>query len=969
MPHIDLREKFPDMRPTRTPPSLDRVAGCGSVLLGSRSHDPETNTSIKTLFMTVLFLPIVALKAYRVAPREHGGWYFLGRVPLSGLARGWNVAVLFLALGGIGLGWYEAYRSSPEYKAAQRLAEADHLIEAGKVAEAAAIYRDLLPGPTEPAAAAREQLVRLLDAPPSGDDGPTVFRIAAGLQKDRPLVKDVYERGRQYAELHAETDPKNALEALEAVLPHAAQPDAALPLRRRLVEALFTRQPGDIDMACRLAEVCKAQNDLARCKAVLTPFADKLGQREGAAILGHALATEGKTEQAIAILGPYVDSRLPKLRAAEQAMEKAITEARTRLVEQLKNGTALGFDFAKASKATNEQQDKMVVDWLNDKLKDDPTVTKAYAAMHDESPTVEAALDLGMVLLQRAQAQANPEARKADLERAEHALVDIRAAVGNTDMHRLFLGQVYYWMGRQKEGRELFDQVLAEHKRATEQLRGVARLLREVGVVSEARALVEEAWNKEGDAKKKRDAAFDRSLMSIDLDDELLWLGRCDPEQPGVKANLCMARGRKAQEAGKDDEAATQYRKAVAVYDSLPENYGVLNNRALVFQALYDVTRDADWLSKALSSLERASALRPEDSIVISNVSSLALDIATREVVGPAVDWKALKGGSGTEALAFLYRDKASRQALIERLARNPSFRRSKAYFDKLALLSPKSAGGYGGLSLVYQLTRDAEGLKSVAKRLEEADVDLAESTREALETFAGKKDAKDRERLTQTLAHKEGALAPSRRVGGVTFALAASRVIGTRTGLADLNQHVDADALVKLAEEAHASAPSAGTAGTLQSALRFRAHQALIKDDRDYATQAARTRRSLGANLLTWVLGHEGALRNKALALPDVQRIVELTVEEGKAFPDEQGVTAWAILRGAQPDAAARIAKATLADPLAVAGRKIGTALGSVSASVALQNHWVLLMAGKNAEAWDVIRKAQARGVPLPTK
>lgn len=40
-----------------------------------------------------IFVPVLALRAYRVADAEHG-WYFIGREPLSGFARMWNVLVL-----------------------------------------------------------------------------------------------------------------------------------------------------------------------------------------------------------------------------------------------------------------------------------------------------------------------------------------------------------------------------------------------------------------------------------------------------------------------------------------------------------------------------------------------------------------------------------------------------------------------------------------------------------------------------------------------------------------------------------------------------------------------------------------------------------------------------------------------------------------------------------------------------------
>ena len=81
-----LQQRFPDMRPIAGPPSMTTVNGIGTSLYGSRDHDAETGTYIKTHVFCILFLPIFALKAYRVADAQPG-WFFLGRVPLSAVAR------------------------------------------------------------------------------------------------------------------------------------------------------------------------------------------------------------------------------------------------------------------------------------------------------------------------------------------------------------------------------------------------------------------------------------------------------------------------------------------------------------------------------------------------------------------------------------------------------------------------------------------------------------------------------------------------------------------------------------------------------------------------------------------------------------------------------------------------------------------------------------------------------------------
>src|SRR5262245_30557578 len=82
-----------EMQPISGPPTLHTINGCGTFVYGQRDYDSQTGSYVKTLCIVVLFVPILALRAYRVVNAQ-SGWYFLGRVPLSGLARAWNFFML-----------------------------------------------------------------------------------------------------------------------------------------------------------------------------------------------------------------------------------------------------------------------------------------------------------------------------------------------------------------------------------------------------------------------------------------------------------------------------------------------------------------------------------------------------------------------------------------------------------------------------------------------------------------------------------------------------------------------------------------------------------------------------------------------------------------------------------------------------------------------------------------------------------
>src|SRR5207244_144824 len=93
---IGIFARFPDMQPITKPPTLTTVNGIGPTLVGRRDYDSATYSYVKTHCFAVLFIPLLALGAYRVCDAPRGGWYFLGKVPLSGFARTWNKLVALL---------------------------------------------------------------------------------------------------------------------------------------------------------------------------------------------------------------------------------------------------------------------------------------------------------------------------------------------------------------------------------------------------------------------------------------------------------------------------------------------------------------------------------------------------------------------------------------------------------------------------------------------------------------------------------------------------------------------------------------------------------------------------------------------------------------------------------------------------------------------------------------------------------
>jgi hypothetical protein len=971
MSDMKMPDVLREMEAIKRLPSLQTINGIGTATIGRRDYDPDTDTYVKTVAFCIFYIPVLALSAYRMAKAPGEGWYFLGRVRLSRFARAWNFLLPLGIVGAIGAIWWNSHVNSPDYLAGRKVAEADRLAAAGQGHKAAETYREVMAGRTAHAAKARGKLKQLVLTPPdSADEAAGVLAIALDLQRlNDPLVPKLFEHGKKFVEQHAEGDPPGALAVLEVIAPLATKPDDLLRTRRRLLERLHALRPGDAELASRLAVVYQDQGETARCEALLAPHAAKLGQLEGAAILGRIYAAKDKHEQAYALLQPYVTARLPKLHTAERTYRDAETGTRDEVVRQLQSGSAPGFNCARYQAATKPEQQAMLAEYLEHAFRNNHGLRAAQKALAEQAPVANAAMDLGIIQLHRGQSLADPAARRKELVQAEKTFLAIGGVAGGTPQYRLRLGQVYYWLCRHQDGRKLVDEMLQAEKRSTERILQVGHVLREVGPVSEARALVEEAYGKETDAQKKYLCAQFRAVMPVDLDDQITWWGRADPDNVEVKASLLTAKGRRAEREGKDGEAAAAYRQAIATYAKMPDSAAALNNCALAHFALYQLTHDDADLGRGVDNLDRAVALNPNDSIPLTNAYGVLIQNAARDLIGGAIDLKALNRTAGLDLLPFLYKDDAGRRQYVERLRKHPGMIKARRYLEKLLVLAPKQVEAYGSLTGVHAFTRDLDGMRAVYRKLHGVELDLTDSTRDTLEYYSGKDDAKLLKWLDQSLARKEAAVAATRKGKGkgATFAAAANALGAERMRVAALGCTVDSDALVRVAEEAHAAAPSSATHSGLMRAYRFRAHQRFVRQDRALAEVAARTSRSLGPSLLGYFVGREGPLRDKLLADADVKRVLALKLEECKAFPADQGATTWALLRAAHPAEAERVAKLVREDPAQPVRRAIVAALSPLDADGALEEYWVLKLGGKDREAEDLLKHYADRKVPLP--
>ena len=216
-----LEIRFPEMKPVRRQPALFTVNGIGTGMYGARGKDAETGTYVKTWCVCFVFVPILALAAYRVAAAQHGGWYLIGKVRLSRLARLWNWSLLLGILAVVGLVYWNSHTSSPEYVAREKMERADTMLNAGDIVGASRLYAELVQGGTQQSAAARRTLAAVCESPAlanlPGTDITYVFELcgtAGGWGDDAVRV---FRAGAGWARKFASEDPATAMQLLRAI--------------------------------------------------------------------------------------------------------------------------------------------------------------------------------------------------------------------------------------------------------------------------------------------------------------------------------------------------------------------------------------------------------------------------------------------------------------------------------------------------------------------------------------------------------------------------------------------------------------------------------------------------------------------------------------------------------------------------------------------------------------------------------
>ena len=885
------------------------------------------------------------------------------------------VAGATIAAAVVGFGGWQWYQS-PNQVAARQLKQATQARTEGHVVQAAELYGEVARSQADVAPQGASGLAGLLDAAtlqalPATDAAKVLQQAQAARAAGHPALppKQLLALGWTLVDQHSTNDAAGAKAVLDALQPLETDKAKWAATDEALLARIVDADPKNAPAAIEYAVLLDKRHDCARCEALLAPHVAVLGKGEGARILGQAYAAKQRLDESYALLQPYTEDKLKVFAKQDADYEATVAAIEKSALETLRANKAPADFYTRYDAADEAGKRTMVQAFVNDRMTASGELKAAVRALRESAAIVPVALDLGIVTVQRAQTLHDAAARNAQFEAAEKVFLSIRAVAGNTDGYRLYLGQVDYWLGKQAEGRKLFDELMAAHANEPGVVLSVASVLRSVGSVEEARALAEDAYKKATDNTVRWEAASMRSLMSIEAEDELAWLERSDTSDARIRANIHSSKGRIAERKGQRAVAKREYVMAADEYAKMPESAAQLNNGALVHLALYSMEGDIKERDAGIAQLDQALALMPTDSVLLFNNVSAVSTAAAAALVSDKIDLPLLHRAGDYSLIDFLFDDDASQQRVRKAMADDAALKKSLAYSEKAIMLSPRNPRAYGLPGTIAVMLDDAPTMKAIAVRATAARLDksdgkeamskLVDPAENAKQVEAARAQAKDAAALMEQ---------PAVQHNPTTWAVATQSWIESQRSLSRLGQPFDADGIVKAARKARAGSPSTATLTMLVDALEARAAQRLAKANPAFGATLAKHGRLVDVSTLMAIhLDADPEFRRLMLADPDIVETLTLLRARDARFPTRTTPLAWMLFHYADPAYAETLSARLKQDPTYEAYYQMSAAVETPQPENVLKRYQYAMSIGDTAQAQRVLDEARKDGVVLP--
>ena len=973
---INLEYKFPEMTPVKGPPPLITINGCGCGMYGKRDWDEESKTYVSTLCICLVFIPIISLAAYRVA-KSKNGWYFLGKVPLSGFARTWNNIMLLIVLALIGIICWRMHVDSQSYKDKQTLLKAEHLEKEGQTARAVIFYSRLYFNSPEQKEVACKALRNIYDACEKKGAGKNSLNLLEHLvQVDRRTKGKLFPdfRGlvlKQTKEC-LDSNPTLGLEYLNLARKLRVDKSALDKLYRRMLEKCVATNPQNVDAVLKLVGIYESERNFDKCEKILMPVKGKIASTEGARILGKIMLRKKNYDEAYKLLHPYVKAKMKTFRKARVNYVNELKKAQKRALAKL-NGNPDSKAYREISRIRDKKKRKRKLDeYLSKWMKKDSSVKKSLDEYIKAASFVPSAIELGMLQLERARTVVSVEERKKELEAAERTFVAIAPFASGSDEYKLSLGEVYYWLGKDSEGEKQFDGYLTSRKRDARALLYLADIYRRIGKTGKVYKLAKEVFDKkEVSSKEKDQAVFLLSQTCLTNTEKIYWLEKLDKTNDGMLASLYSTKADLAIENGDDGKARKFLEKSIAVYEKMPETATLLNNLSLIYSSLYAITGEPEDLAKSAKMIVKAVDLNPRGAILLLNAVSSLIKSSVIKVIADKVDLRKLRSLAGTAVLNYLYCDKAGRQSLYQAIRETDSYKKALEFNSRLYILAPKNINVYvmGMMLAAYSDSRSRlKTLLKIEEMLKKASPDVSKLKSYTRDFYSGKRDGEIMKTLKGNLKKYRLMLKnlyPEK--DPLCFAVMAATVTKLERKLNKYESRSNQNEILSLAEKAFKCSSSAGTARAYRNALAYCVLKKLTETNPGFQKISVKAKRCLASyELIAYIAVSMPEAAGKLASDPNTGKILKLLHLKYDMLPAELSVNDWAVAKLLEPAFAEKIKDRIVNNKVKMEEYRISYDFFSYAVSTQLDEYILETMLGKKDDAEKVLKKARAEHSPF---
>jgi len=471
----------------------------------------------------------------------------------------------------------------------------------------------------------------------------------------------------------------------------------------------------DYILALEFALLNEAYGQCAQCETVLKPHQQELLKNEGARVLGQYYARSNQIDEAYALLHPYTQDKLALYQEAERAYEEELDNIWTTSIAELNQNKAPEAFYTRYDAANKEQQQVMVDEYYNNNVKNSISAQNKRNNYQEQANIVPVALDLGIVMLNRAANISDETERQRELSATEEIFLSVKGYAGNTDEYQLYLGQVYFWLGQEEKGNVLFNKLAEKYQRNHNVLYSLSSTLRNLGDHALALSYATEAYEKAPLGQEKQAIAYQLNLISRDIDEKISWLEKSDTTQAYVQADLYSKQAIKAEQDNKFKTAESLILKSLQAYEGLEETSTNLNNSALVHMQLFYLNGNESSYKAALDNMDKAVALTPDDPIVLYNSSNYHIAKVYRDILLEYFNKDFLSSVSSLSLFRYIYKNEGEKQKFRELMLQHKSFKKWHSYIQRAITLSPKDSQFITGAYKIYEFVDLNDELKKLS--------------------------------------------------------------------------------------------------------------------------------------------------------------------------------------------------------------------------------------------------------------